>query len=111
MRYGVREALKKKSVLPHILFEKLRQGEMLKRLCELHAALIVSRLGALTEPNLPVKHSARALTLKNPLVQKIKADTKDGMAKAYQMDTKINSKEFHRAVHSDHFFFFFTFVG
>lgn len=42
----------------HILFEELRQGEMLEGLCQLHAALIISRLGSLTEPNLPAKNSA-----------------------------------------------------
>ncbi len=36
---------------PHILFEELRQREMLEGLCQLHAALIISRLGSLTEPN------------------------------------------------------------
>lgn len=47
---------------PHILFEELRQGEMLEGFCQLHAALIVSRLGSLTEPNLPVKNSAHRRT-------------------------------------------------
>lgn len=46
----------------HILFEKLRQGEMLKGLGQLHAALIVSRLGSFTEPELPGKHSAYTTT-------------------------------------------------
>lgn len=46
----------------HILFEELRQREMLEGLCQLHAALIISRLGSLTEPNLPVKNSAHTRT-------------------------------------------------
>lgn len=47
---------------PHILFEELRQGEMLEGFCQLHAALVISRLGSLTEPNLPVKSSAHTRT-------------------------------------------------